>query len=152
MRSPVSSPRLSDEVSSLLSSTWHRNHIANILIPACAYLWNCMSPVLSPSYLWFLCLCMILRWQIALLHIVVLHTTRANGKLLFTLAFLVTLRGFWFKSIGLTIIMPALMLSPHSSSLATVLHPFKRHITLLTHTQHDASLKAASCAGRLPSR
>lgn len=155
MRSPVSSPRLSDEVSTLLSSTWHRNHIPNILIPVCVYLWDRMLPVLSPSYLWFLCLSMILRpdRQIKLLHRAVLHalrnTTRANGKLLFALAFLVILRGIWFKSIALTIKMPALMLSSHSSTPGNCITSIQRtHNFINSHTAWHVSESSTLC--RLP--
>lgn len=155
MRSPVSSPRLSDEVSTLLSSTWHRSHIPNILMPVCVCLWERLLPVLSPSYLRLLCLSIVLKpdstdtQNCTVVH-ALRNRTRANGKHSpFALAFLFILRGIWFKPIALTIKMPPVTLSSHSSTPGNCITPIQRtHNFINSNTAWHVSKSSRLC--RLP--
>lgn len=156
MRSPVSSPRLSDEVSSLLSSTWHTSYIPNILIPVCA----CVSVgahvgcVVTFLFAVSLFVHHVKTWWYKITTHKVFHalrnSTRANEKRSpLTPAVLLTLRAIRSESIALTIKMPPVMLSSHCSSPSNCITPIERtHNFINSHTAWHVSKSSRQC--RLP--
>lgn len=136
MRSRVSSPRLSDQVSLLFIPTWHRTHIPNILFYGCICGGACSLCYHLPICGFSACGSCKNRGDSA--HTAV-HALRkrntTNGKhSLFAQAFFIILRGIWLKPIALTIKMPPIMLPSHSNTPGCITSIQRTHNFINSHT------------------